>query len=472
MQSTRSLLHLLFLALLISSSFQPLESSTDWPLKFPAKEHCSKCGLCETSFIKHVKDACAFLEPSPATSGSRMDELEFQVHGRGRKLNDMVWKDSKDDNNNQLAEEARFGVMHEPMKLAKGRIEDAQWTGLVTGIALAMLEANQVDAVVCIAASDSNWNEPEPIIAKTKEEVLRGRGVKPALAPSLKVLDEVQADPTIRRLLFCGVGCAVQAFRAVQHRVKLDQVYVLGTNCADNSPTPEAADRFVKTALDIDQGARKYEFMQDFRVHVKTDNTYLKKPYFCLPGTVAEASIAKSCRACFDYTNGLADVVVGYMGAPLEADRRMDQSLQTLTIRNERGATIVETAIQAGYVTIDGLAMASGSHELLAMATTESDVLVQAMLGGNVPAFGMPLWLGELLALVVQKLGPKGVSFARYSIDYHILRNYLHVVNEWGEERTRRLMPDFSRVIVDHYMAMPNRKLQNLRNQIVNRKIM
>lgn len=32
-----------------------------WPDKFPAKEHCSKCGLCETSFVANVTDACAFL---------------------------------------------------------------------------------------------------------------------------------------------------------------------------------------------------------------------------------------------------------------------------------------------------------------------------------------------------------------------------------------------------------------------------
>lgn len=28
---------------------------------YPAKEHCSHCGLCDTEFITYVKDACAFL---------------------------------------------------------------------------------------------------------------------------------------------------------------------------------------------------------------------------------------------------------------------------------------------------------------------------------------------------------------------------------------------------------------------------
>ena len=28
---------------------------------YPAKEHCSQCGLCDTYFVAHVKEACAFL---------------------------------------------------------------------------------------------------------------------------------------------------------------------------------------------------------------------------------------------------------------------------------------------------------------------------------------------------------------------------------------------------------------------------
>lgn len=28
---------------------------------YPAKEFCSHCGLCDTYYVAHVKDACAFL---------------------------------------------------------------------------------------------------------------------------------------------------------------------------------------------------------------------------------------------------------------------------------------------------------------------------------------------------------------------------------------------------------------------------
>lgn len=33
------------------------------------------------------------------------------------------------------------------------------------------------------------------------------------------------------------------------------------------------------------------------------------------------------------------------------------------------------------------------------------------------------------------KFGPKGLEFARYSLDYHTIRNYLHVNRAWGKQR-------------------------------------
>lgn len=183
-----------------------------WPDRFPAKEHCSKCGLCETSFVSHVVDACAFLDEGMA----RMDQLEVKIHGRGRDVANVEWSDNGSSKEKSgLPDEGRFGVLHQPMMLARGvGVQNAQWTGCVTGIALSMLTSGMVDAVVCIANEDSGekeqWSSPEPIIAKTAEDVLRARGVKPALAPSLRVLDEINRDMSIRKLLFCGVGCAVQ----------------------------------------------------------------------------------------------------------------------------------------------------------------------------------------------------------------------------------------------------------------------
>ena len=237
---------------------QPIKGP--WPAAFPAKDLCSNCGLCLSSTgVRHVVDACAFL----GDGMSRIEALEPVVHGRGRELEDSTLG------------EAHFGV-HERIVLARGKLADAQWTGVATGVALAWLESGAVDAVVVAGASSESFGAPAPILCRTADEVLRGRRVKPSLCPSLSILDEVKADASVRRLLFCGVGCAVQALRSVGARdaqtpeeaLDLDALYVLGTHCVDNSPTPAAARKFVAAIPGIGEeraaDVTAYEFMADF----------------------------------------------------------------------------------------------------------------------------------------------------------------------------------------------------------------
>ena len=61
-----------------------------------------------------------------------------------------------------------------------------------------------------------------------------------------------------------------------------------------------------------------YEFMQNYNVFIKhTDGHTEKVPYFSLPAKKLSNVIAPSYYSCFDYTNALADLTVGYMGAVL-----------------------------------------------------------------------------------------------------------------------------------------------------------
>ena len=54
-------------------------------------------------------------------------------------------------------DELRFGVVQDVLygKRHPG-LEGAQWTGVVTGIALEMLNSGQVDAVVCVQSDEND----------------------------------------------------------------------------------------------------------------------------------------------------------------------------------------------------------------------------------------------------------------------------------------------------------------------------
>jgi 7-hydroxymethyl chlorophyll a reductase len=83
------------------------------------------------------------------------------------------------------------------------------------------------------------------------------------------------------------------------------------------------------------------------------------------------------------------------------------------------------------------------------MLTKQPLLLCRAKLGqGPNPA---PVWVGNIIARILLWLGPKGLEFGRYSIDYHYTRNFLYVMRNMGAERAQRHIPEFARRLVQQY---------------------
>ena len=385
---------------------------------YPAKEYCSHCGLCDTYYIAHVKQACAFLGDGMA----KVEKLEPVVHGRKR-----------------AGEfESRFGV-YQAMCYAKVKapIKGAQWTGLVTSLAIAMLESDRVDGVICVQNDPEDRFKPKPVIATTVDDILRAKGVKPTLSPNLNVLALLESSG-LKRILFCGVGCQVQALRSVESYLNLDALYVLGTHCVDNGKR-QGLEKFLNTASENPDTVLHYEFMQDYQIHFKhLDGHTEKVPYFSLPAKDLNDVIAPSCYSCFDYMNGLADLVVGYMGVPY-GNVAMTQHYQQVTIRNSKGQEMFDQL--KPKLSIRPTERTGNCTNFVMQTVLQEERSTNATL---------PKFLGKILAFVLTQLGPRGLEFAKYSIDYHTIRNYLYVKRNWRKKADRHI-PGYSKSIVDEY---------------------
>ncbi|GIL74361.1 hypothetical protein Vretifemale_4277 [Volvox reticuliferus] len=360
---------------------------------------------------------------------SRIEQLEERVHGRRRNASD-------DD-------ELHFGVTASMAYAVNSPpVEGAQWTGIVTQVAIEMLRSGKVDAVVCVQNDENDRFTPKPVVARTVEDIIKARGVKPTLSPNLNVLATVEALQ-VKKLLFIGVGCQVQALRSVEPYLGLEKLYVLGTNCVDNGPRA-GLEKFLRAASTRPDQALHYEFMQDYRVHVKhTDGSFEYVPYFCLPAKDLNDVIAPSCYSCFDYTNALADMVVGYMGVPY-MNNDMIRHPQYLVVRNDRGQELLDIVKPRLVMTPT---VSTGDRRSIVMQTVASDD--EAKLGQlRDPA---PRWLGNFLAWLLNLIGPKGLEFGKYSIDYHYIRNYLYVHRNWGAKRAEQHIPSFAKEIVRQY---------------------
>ncbi len=374
----------------------------------PAKELCSECGLCDTYYVHYVKEACAFLNQQIA-------ELEEQAHQRSRNL------DNED--------EWYFGV-HQDMMAARKKqpIEGAQWTGIVSTIACEMLTKGIVEGVVCVQNSKDDRFQPVPIIATTTEEILAAKVNKPTLSPNLSILEQVEQSG-FKRLLVIGVGCQIQALREVQDKLGLEKLYVLGTPCVDNV-SREGLQRFLETTSKSPDTVVHYEFMQDFRVHFKHEDGSMEKvPFFGLKTNQLKDIFAPSCMSCFDYVNSLADLVVGYMGATF--------GWQWIVVRNQTGQEMLDLVMDK----LDTQPVISKGDRKQA---------VQQGITAYDKSVTLPMWVAQLMGVVIDKIGPQGLEYARFSIDSHFTRNYLYVKRNYPEKLEAHV-PEFAKKIVGQY---------------------
>ena len=375
---------------------------------YPAKDLCSQCGLCDSRWVAYVRQACAFLN-------QQFEAMEERVHGRSRDLNN--------------EDELYFGVS-ERMLSARLRqpIEGAQWTGIVSRIGVRALETGLVDAVLCVGQSPDDRFTPVPVLARTPEEVLAARVNKPTLSSNLEVLEQLPGSG-IRRLMAIGVGCQIQALRAVEATLPLEKLYVLGLPCVDNV-SRDGLQTFLESASRSPATVVHYEFMQDFRIHFRhSDGSTETVPFFGLDTPKLKDVFAPSCLSCFDYTNAGADLVVGYMGATF--------GRQWLTVRNPKGQELldlVEAELDVAPVTSRGKRQAA----------------VQQGIDAYDKAVKLPMWLAELVGFIVKRVGPQGLEYGRFSIDSHFTRNALWVRRNHPEKADAHI-PAFAKKIISRY---------------------
>jgi coenzyme F420-reducing hydrogenase beta subunit len=152
------------------------------------------------------------------------------------------------------------------------------------------------------------------------------------------------------------------------------------------------------------------------------------------------------------------------MGGPLSPAGMMS-SMQTITIRNPKGKRIVDAAIEQGRIFLHGEAQGNGKFQDFVLSTVEADTIVSGMMTNKTTSdSSMPRPLANILATIVTLIAPKGLNFAKYSIDYHLLRNYLYLVHTWGEHEAQEKIPSFAKDILDEYMEYST--FRNVLNKI------
>jgi coenzyme F420 hydrogenase subunit beta len=361
---------------------------------------CSDCGLCDSHLKPRMRETCVFVR-------NRTEEIEQRLFGRNRRDGD----------------ELRFGVYRQ-MHIARMRppVPGAQWSGMVTTLGARLLERDLVDAVITAGTLPGTRFAPRSVLARTPDEVRASKGNKPCLSPNLSLLDQVR-DSGVRRLAVIGTGCQVHMLRAAEQTlgpdlgIGLERLDVIGIPCSDNVTYPDLT-MFLDLVSRSPRTIVHYEFMQDYSLWMRHEDGSTERLNFIdFPMDKLEGIFPSSCLSCFDYPNSLADITIGYMGAPL--------GWQWTLVRTERGEALYDLLAPD----LEAMAPMSAGDRSRGMPRY-IEMLAK-------PPGKPPKPIRRLIAFLQRRRGPKGLEFARAIIEMKLFRNLDYVRKQFARYEPR-----------------------------------
>jgi coenzyme F420 hydrogenase subunit beta len=391
----------------------------------PRNIMCTDCGLSRMELASECGRACQFITPD---FGVR----EQAAHGVQRDLSDA---------------DQRFFGPHLAMYRAALRAPaaGAQWAGLTTRLTQKLLKTGAVDAVLTMGPDpDDRW-KPQPIIVtdpaamtQARGMMTQARGMRMGFAPLLALLEPAVAAGH-RKIAVIGIPCQVYALRAIEARLGLEKLYVIGTPCSDNTTT-ENFHMFLSRLSDAPETISYLEFRADYHVELQFDDgskreiPFLKLPLSDLPSDF----FPLTCKTCVDYTNALADITMGYMAGRGE---------QWLIVRNVRGREMLEglgDEVSLGPVGTSG-------KRAGAVAGFMGNIKLAA---GELPLRRMPNRLRGIMGWLMPRIGPKGAEFARAHVEMKAIETVLHLRRE-RPDNLKHMVPDHIWPLVEPYGLTP-----------------
>lgn len=391
---------------------------------------CSLCGLCmaDSCSAKESMRICVF-------NTGWLGAKEKKLFGRERSLRN--------------TDEMRFGISRQRfVGRLKQPLPRTQFTGIITRMSQKAFESGLVEGVVTLHRSREDYFFPKPVLARSTKAILSSGGSKPVLAPTLVSLDEAYKQG-IQKLLVIGTPCQIHNLRSFQETypyLRDMEIHTIGIPCTDNA-NPRRFRWMLRRVSRSHTTARHVEYMQDYTCHITHEDGSIEKvPFFSFPRELFGTNVfAESCMACFDYMNSLADITVGYLGAPLDRKKMP----QWVIVRTEKGAVLRD--LLSGELEIEA-EFGSGDRRpgILMYANKIIPRLEKGEIEPVKPGRDVSLKEGREIAEMLYKTGPKGLEFAEYAVDMHLVRNY-HYVKFNYPNLLDFLVPRHVRKILEEY---------------------
>lgn len=229
--------------------------------------------------------------------------------------------------------------------------------GVVSSLAIYLLESKKVDAILQVGLKDRDWLHNELLISRTKDDVIRN--AQSRYAPALvfdRIIDIFKSSQ--ESFGFIGKPCDIAGLKNIltlypEYKSKIK--FTIAIFCA-GIPSYNASRELVAQAAETEEPVfLKYRgngWPGDFEVRWESGK-FLKVSYNDSWGKVLGRSLGLRCKICPDGIGLLADIATGDSwntknGYPdfTEADGR-----NFCFIRTPEGKEVFERAVELGYVT-------------------------------------------------------------------------------------------------------------------------
>ena len=236
---------------------------------------------------------------------------------------------------------------------------EASTAGILTMLAIALVETGKVDGILHVKASDKPANFGVATISRNRQEILAGAGSRYGPTAALVTLEEVLSSS--EQFAVVAKPCDLNALRNLAHldkRVNERISYFLTMLCGGF--LPDEAFRDFLTDHDLpDEGVSAVRY-RGFGCPGPTqiaykDGTQKNFHYLDFWGEdESQWSMTLRCKICPDGIGEAADIVAGdaWQGAsPDREESETDLGFNSLITRTAKGQALYQAAIDAGLIT-------------------------------------------------------------------------------------------------------------------------
>jgi coenzyme F420 hydrogenase subunit beta len=191
-------------------------------------------------------------------------------------------------------------------------IERAQDGGVASAIVLDALASGAIEGAVLTGIDPNQPWCPLPMIAKTREEVLKCAGTKYCYSPIFQALKQ-SLDQGLKHIAFVGTPCQILAVRRMQKanlRKLVDPiVFSVGLFCSESFSYQGLMVEKIQKGLGVDlHNVEKLNIKGRMQVSLKDGKTLE------IPLKEARTYAQASCRFCEDFSSEFADISLGGVG--------------------------------------------------------------------------------------------------------------------------------------------------------------